>query len=230
MHRDLPPEIREELIQTAQNSGFGRLSLADGLPAKKSAAKAAFYGSQVMMEDQGIHQALFQSIRWNQAEAERTRDGLYIKTLELGIQEPAFRFLSSWRLTKALNLFGLSRFAAFRDYQLCMGSSALGLIEVPDDSPQSILNGGKLFERLWLKMTSLGLSLQPEYALVALFHMLWNNPAQFTPSQRECLTNGIKMLKEAFSIENEKRILMFFRLGYAAKEPSARSLRKIIRK
>ncbi len=226
--KELPPEIREQLIQTAQDSGFGQLFLADKLPAKKCAARAAFCGSQIMMEHRGVHQSLFQNIRWNLADAEKTRDGLYIKTLELGIQEPAFRLLRSWRLTSILNFLGLSLFAAFQDYQLSMGSSALGLIEVPDDSPESILNGGKLFERLWLKMTSLGLSLQPESALVYFLHLFWNQPNHFTPSQRRVLEKGAQALKEAFPIKNDKGILMFFRLGYASKAPSAKSLRKLV--
>ncbi len=226
--KELPSQIRKELIQTAQNSGLGQLFIADVSLAKKYAAKAAFYGSQVMMERKDVHDALFNSIRWTQRDAEKTRDGLYIKTLELRIQEPAFRLLSSWGLTKALNFLGLSRFAAFQDYRLCLGSSALGLIQIPNDSPKAVLEGGKLFERFWLKLTSLGLSLQPETALIFFLYMLRDNPSQFTPSQRKCLTQGLKMLKEAFSLENERGILMFFRFGYAAQEPSARSLRKEI--
>ena len=226
--KELEPGMRNELIKTAEESGFGNIFLTESPASKKQAAKAAFYGSQIIMENKGVHQALFDSIRWNLADAERTRDGLFIKTLELGFQEPAFRLLRSWTLTSILNFFGLSLFAGFRDYQLCMGSSALGLIEVPDDSPTSILNGGKLFERLWLKMSSLGLSLQPESAIMYFLHLFWNNPNYFAPSQRRILEKGARALKEAFPIKNEKGILMLFRLGYASKAPSARSLRKIV--
>jgi hypothetical protein len=226
--KELPPEMRKELVKTAEESGFGKLLLTENSASKQKAAKAAFFGSQIMMEHQGVHQSLFQNIRWTQAEAEKTRDGLFIKTLELGFQEPAFRLLRSWTLTSILNFFGLSLFAAFRDYQLSMGSSALGLIEIPDDSPQSILNGGKLFERLWLKMSSLGLSLQPESAIVYFLHLFWEQPHHFTPSQRRVLEKGARALKEAFPMKNEKGILMLFRLGYASKAPSTRSLRKLV--
>lgn len=117
---------------------------------------------RMRFEYEPFHQELFKQLRFTPEEAERTGDGLDLRTLELppgaGL---VMRILRSWKLVKALNRVGLSRLLALPGVRVTSASGAIGLVSVRSAKVGEFLNAGRAFERLWLKATELGLSLHP---------------------------------------------------------------------
>ena len=91
---------------------------------------------RLLFENPLIHGHLFSTIRWNHTEVEQTRDGLPIKTLELGmVGSYAFRVLKNWSVVQMLNRVGFSVIAAKQSATLMRRCSAAGLITASDTSP-----------------------------------------------------------------------------------------------
>src|SRR4030043_1157048 len=107
----------------------GEVRLLEDPQKKALVAKAIGINDKLVFENQNLHRFLFEHIRWTEEEAQRTRDGLYVKTLELSsIQIKGFKLLRNWSLLKTLNKFGLSRAIAKQAEKLCLSASATGIV------------------------------------------------------------------------------------------------------
>src|SRR5207302_8069198 len=111
----LEPSARKTLNEVVRESG-GELSLLEDHAKKKLAAKAICANDRILFEQPDLHHYLFSSIRWSEEEAQKTRDGLYIKTFELGPLGAGFRMLKSWSFTRLIHAIGLDRFLPTLSY------------------------------------------------------------------------------------------------------------------
>ena len=131
-------------------------------PAIRHLSKLVAIADRVRFERAEFHAELFRQLRFSAEEAERTCDGLDVRTLGLppggGL---LLRSLKSWPLVRALNRLGLSRMLTTPSTSLVRKSGALGLLTVDQPISQSFFAAGRAFERLWLTATDLGLSLHP---------------------------------------------------------------------
>src|SRR4030043_1479164 len=79
----LTPEQRSDLLKMTKYLNNGEIRLLEKPQAKALIAKAIGINDRLVFENQNLHRFLFEHIRWTEEEAQRTRDGLYVKTLEL---------------------------------------------------------------------------------------------------------------------------------------------------
>jgi hypothetical protein len=193
----------------------------------RSLGKIIARADRLIFENQRIHNHLFSTLRWSQAEVERTRDGLPIDSLELGkLGSFAFRGLKSWPLVRFLNHFGFSKIAAGKSIELMRRCSAAGLITAPDTSPRSFLEAGRAFQRLWLQATKENLALQPMTAII--FFQLRARLADYSGLTNDQITivDGLcDDLKKFFAFPENRVSAMLFRIGFAA-APSRRTIRR----
>jgi hypothetical protein len=129
-------------------------------------SKLVAVADRVRFERAEFHAELYRQLRFTPAEAERTRDGLDLRTLGLppggGL---VMRLLKSWPLVRTLNHFGLSRALTAPSAVQVRNSGAVGVLTVANAAPRSFFAAGRAFERLWLTATDLGLSLHPVASL-----------------------------------------------------------------
>src|SRR3990172_3889164 len=223
----LTDEARRGLLASINSIAGAELALAEGR-AKKIAAKAASQNDRILFEHRGLHDFLFDHIRWSAEEAEATRDGMDIRTLGLDpVQQRLFPLLKSWGILKLLNSVGLSRMVPHQSYMLCSGSSAMGLGEVKGSEPNAFLDGGRAVQRVWLTASMLGLSLQPMTGILFMLNRLYNESDSIGSSYRIMLKRAEALLKEAFSLKPGYTPVMLFRLGIG-RTPRVSSLRKAI--
>lgn len=225
----LSEEQKAGLLNAAKESGLGALRLLEG-EQKAALAEIICLNDRLVFENPNLHAFLFDHVRWNDHEAEETRDGLDIKTLELAPPDAfAFRFLKHWQLMNFLNTFGVSHIVSKTAKKLAMSASALGVITVSGSSAEDYLSGGRVMERVWLEATRLGLSFQLMTGITCLIgKILDGNTSGLTSVQ-------VKLVKEAYekitSIcrVKEETLVVIFRVGHSA-PPSARSLRLRVEK
>jgi hypothetical protein len=183
---------------------------------------------RLLFENPLVHCHLFSTLRWNQAEIERTRDGLPIASLELGpVGSLAFRTLKNWTIVKCLNRFGLSRAVANHSTLLMRRCSAAGLLTAPDTSSQTFLQVGRAFQRIWLHATYQSLALQPMTAIIFLqLRFRLNEYQGLTERQFQTVGALSRELANFFSLSRDRVPAMLFRLGFGS-PPSARTIRRI---
>jgi hypothetical protein len=182
---------------------------------------------RLRFEREAFHRELFKQLRMSRVDAERTRDGLDLRTLGL---PPGGRILlgaiRNWKFLQAMNHFGASRCLSLPSVLSVIQSGAVGCLSLNGFDERSIVEGGRAFQRLWLRATALGLQLHPLGSLpIFLAHSEQLEGRELTASQR----NLAQELKKRFSTivpPASGRVLQIaFRIGHA---PPAkhRSLRR----
>ena len=188
-------------------------------------AKILAMNDRIVFENYNLHNFLFTHIRWSKEAREKSRDGLSIDSLELGVfQSGAMKGLSSWRLVQLLNSVGFSRFIPKQAYQLCKGASALCILSHAGTGLESYLNGGRVLQRLWLTATSLGLALHPMTGVVYLIHCVQTGGEGLSDKHRRVLLESFDAMKKQCPLREDESYIMAFRIGYAD-PPSDKSLR-----
>jgi hypothetical protein len=175
------------------------------------------------------HHDMFQrEMRWNAEQAERTGDGVDVRTLELSTKDAtglgiaadpsAVAYLSDWRQGK-----GLEELTA----KLVNTSSAVAFVCVPDLDPDTALNGGRAVQRLWLKATALNLAAQPVSAPLFMgHHGRWDVNGYLTASEH---AEANDLLERTTALVGAGTLTPLFMLRLSrADKPTVRSLRKPI--
>ncbi|MDP2992475.1 MAG: hypothetical protein Q8N82_03820 [Deltaproteobacteria bacterium] len=183
----------------------------------KFLAKAVAIHDQILFEDERLHHFVFEHIRWSEKQSLQTKDGMPIKTMGLNLlQTPAFKLLRNWGMVSFLNIFGLSHMLPFQSYKLCLGSSAMGLIQMPGTTPEDFVLGGRLLQRVWLTATKHGLAFHPMTGITFLIQRLYlDREPGFSETHKKLLEKAWGYLRNVFPVDKSKGIIMLFRLGYA---------------
>ncbi len=221
----LTAKQRNTLLNTSLVFANAGVKLVEELDRKAFIAEAIALTDRLVFENPYLHSFLFEHIRWTEEEALKTRDGLYIKTLELSApQAIGFRLLKNWSILQALNKFGLSKIAAKQAEKLCLSASAIGIIIVDGNTDEDFLTGGRLVQRLWLEATRMGLAFQPMTGLTFLIQrVLAKETKEISTEHIRLIMNAFDSIVSAFNLSKESMV-MLFRIGHSS-PPAARSLR-----
>jgi hypothetical protein len=225
--RPIDTEIVKRL--TAASTPFPTIGLSwvQDRTRLKQLGQIIAHADRLIFENPLIHAHLFSTIRWTQAETETTRDGLPIKSLELGrAGSLAFRGLKRWSMVNFLNRFGFSKAAAKNSVMLMRRCSAAGLITAPDTSPHAFMQAGRAFQRVWLQASKENLALQPMTAVI--FFQLRSRLADCKGLSQDQIqiTDGLRRDLELFFALTQNCVpAMLFRIGFGA-APSGRTIRR----
>jgi len=192
----------------------------------KLLAKAAATNDRILFEWRTLHDIFFDSVRWTSAEAEATRDGLFVKTLELGPMGPSFRLMRHWPAAAVAKAIGSSRLAPFHSYQTFLKSAAFGFLQMTGVAPSDFVEGGRRLQRVWLTATSLGLGFQPMAGMLYLLARLQDSErGALSSSHVALLRKAVAQFRTLLHLSADKAPILLFRIGRGA-APSAGSLRR----
>lgn len=201
------------------------------LSDKKSVNEAAqlfSVGDRVLFDNFYLHRALFSVVNWTISEEKSRREGLYVGTKELPLPiRMIFKYLiSNWNLMSKLSVFDLPSKMAKKRESLYNRSSAIGVVVAAGNSASDFVNAGRVLQRMWLKVTSLGISFQPiSIGLLYLGQQLQKDrPEEITNKQRSYVVDAYKRIVDLFRL-GDNIPAFSFRIGYS-KPPTASSLKK----
>lgn len=172
------------------------------------------------------HRDMFvREMRWNAEQAERTRDGIDVATLELSLADrTGLRVAADPTAMSLLRHWGTGNAMEKMTAKMIRASSSLAIISIPDMTLASAYTGGRALERAWLKATALGLTAHPVGAPIFMgIHGLWDDKGILNAAEHR---EAEAVLDEFKSILGMSAAHPFFmmRLG-EAQAPTARSLR-----
>jgi hypothetical protein len=193
-----------------------KLIWLDGTPAFKTALKAMWLAESLRVGSKELHQELFTSIRFDIGKAESCEEGLAPATLAIEPPlKPAFKALRHWPVMKILNRAGGNYLIGFRSAVApTLLSPALCLLAIEETERTDIIQAGQALQRLWLKATAEGLTLQPFAAAGILTLGFIKLPASLAPTQRK-ITALIR------SITGNDQGMLLLRLGLTPSTPAA---------
>lgn len=204
-----------------------KLELIDSTSHMQTLSQILGHGEQVRFLCADLQREMMAELRWTREEAQRTRDGIDIRTLELTEgQATVLRLLRRPEVTEFLRQQnGGARLREVAS-KAVLSASAVGLISVDGGAPGASLRGGRAIEHLWLLAQKLGYAWHPMTALIYMFEMLATDAAAvFTEHERRTLAALRAQFDEVFPTAPFQSRLMLFRLSVAS-AASVRSLRR----
>lgn len=189
-HTDRRPYKKQPLDDTTKRlfektalEGGGKLHLIEGEEMLDTFGKTLGSHDTYLWNDATLRDNLIRFIHFSQSNHSAT-SGMPLDTLGLGTLSIFFKtaILLAYRIPL---LWKVICFASrFGTQKTLSASSALVFLTLPkqkiqtsplSDTPtKDLVRGGRIAERLWLLAETLGLSLQPQYAFVAMAHNAGN--------------------------------------------------------
>jgi hypothetical protein len=223
----LDAPVAEGLRASIAGDSGADLRLIEDRDEMHVVARAASLNDRLLFELRPLHDRFFESVRWTAREAEATRDGLYVKTLELGPMAGPFKASRSWGTVRLTNLLGGSRLAPRHSYQTFMRSAAFVFLQVSGVSPEALVGAGRLMERVWLTATFLGLSVQPMAGMICLLPYLREGLGQLPARNQEVVAQAENLFRQVLPLSPDRAPVMLWRVGHG-KPPTATALRRAI--
>ena len=217
---------KEELMRSEKEVGGGKLFFVEGNEKLSILGRAVSANEIVMMEDKALHKLFFDEIVWTKDEERRKKSGLYLKTMELKpLQEKALNLLKYWPVMNLLNKLGFAKKIA-SDNTKTYASASLGGIIAIEKKDEAFLEAGRLMERIWLKVTKMGLS----FHLITGVLFLWQRINEedsfvFSPKHSSLIKKNYSEIESSFNVPRDKIIALFFRVG-RSDPPTAFSSKK----
>ncbi len=172
-----------------------------------------------------LFREMMSEMRWNSLEAERTRDGIDIATLELrDVDEAGLKLLSSWKVVQFLKRLGVGGAIEDLSRKAVQAASAVGLLTMKGFNAETFFLGGRALQSVWLSATANGLSIQPMSTLPYIFGRLLHGSG-FDDNEIRVLTALRSRYEGLFRLDKNIAELLLFRIAKTG-PPAVRSLRR----
>lgn len=224
--KTLNKKEKDAILSVNKELDCGKISIIEDREKIQLLADAVSVNERLLFENRNMHNFFFSHVRWTEQENHSVPNGFYLKTLELKPpQVVAFKLFRHWKILRFLNkFFSVSKFVAKENAKIYASSAAMIIITVPNNSPSNFIYAGRIMERLWLKITELGLSAQPLTGVFFLVNAVKaGQKDSFSPAQIIFLNNAYQTIENIFKVQNETMV-MLFRIGLG-EAPSAKAAR-----
>lgn len=149
-----------------------------------------------LLHPHGHHDFYKREMRWSPEEAKSKRTGMDIHTLEIPAEAMmAIHAVRNEEVVKTLlDINGAQAFKMV-SVQNAIASSAMGLVTMPAYTPENFIEGGRAWQRQWLKANGMGYAYQPLIAPLYLFPRLIFGNGEGLP---DVMIEELKVLREKF--------------------------------
>lgn len=149
-----------------------------------------------LLNKEGHHDFVHHEMRWTSEDAEKTKDGIDIKTLGLSnSQLAALGVIKNENVVRTIDELGGGKALDMLAARTLAAASALCLITLPKYNYEGFFDGGRAMERLWLGATNLNIAVHPVISPLYIFpRMVHGNGEGLTEKN----INELKVLREEF--------------------------------
>jgi hypothetical protein len=183
---------------------------------------------RIAMFEPKYHASIMSELRWSSAEAERTRDGIDVNSLELSpLDRVALGIISRPRVVETIASLGGGNGLGTLTRKWIDCASAVGLLLVSGDQQQRYFEGGRALQRIWLTATGLDIGLHP-ITTITWLNALAKHDLQSLSAKSQHSWKAIE--KEYFRIFGEWRDMtdvFLFRMTRAG-QTSHRAMRRMV--
>jgi len=178
------------------------------------------------------HEEFYHEIRWNKADATKTRNGVELDAVDITASEKAgFRVAQDWKAVKLLAQW--DKGDAFKKMSLdgIKCASGIVILTIPKFDHQTLIQAGKAAERAWIFANQQNVAVHPLLSTAFFFSRLTHGRGQDLPPH---VADKLSLLRQRFvkalAIEGSNDIMTQFEVFVMkvaiAPEAGSRSLRK----
>lgn len=174
-----------------------------------------------------MHGSVMRQVRWSEAEAQETLDGVRVEALAVTPMDfAAFQLLRSADVAKVLRDTRGGRLLTLSAVQALASSAAVGLLTIGGQQPGGLVAGGQAMQQLWLTASALGVAVHPVNTLIDMFARVERFNGQGLDKQDiQQLLDMRERFTRAFTVSFADAEILLFRLSYADASPM-RTLRR----
>ncbi|WP_437671655.1 Rv1355c family protein [Sorangium sp. So ce131] len=204
-----------------------RLALLDAPAQLDEIAALIGAGDRIRLLAKGTHADMMKELRWTEEEARATRDGLFVRALELSPTDLAgLRICRDFRAMELVRRWGGGRRLEEAAEKAIAGAMAVGLITMPRTGLTDYFQGGRALQRAWLTATQRGIAVYPMATLPYMFARLIRGGGDgMDPETVEVARRLRERYVRLFDVTDATGEILLFRLALAG-EVSTRSLRR----
>lgn len=209
----LPREFIADLTKSISEFKELNLTLTEDREKIDQLGQAVSANEIVMLENKGLHDLFYDSVRWNEKEEKIHKTGLYAKTMELLPPQLAiFRLLKNWSIARILTGLGLAKFIAKENARGYAQTPLFGVITVKNNEPLSYIDAGRALQRIWLKATRDKLGLQPIIGIIYLgMSISAGKDTGLSVQHAELVSKSCQKIEQVLGTSDQ--IAVMFRLG-----------------
>ena len=223
--REMTQDQLDMLVSAARSVPGAELRLLTNERDIQAAAGIIAAADRMRVMHKEGHLEFLAEIRWTAEEAERTRTGIDINTLELTPSEMAgFNIARNWPVIEYLNKWGKGSGLERLSKKTAAAASAIGLITMPEYSIENFFEGGRAVERVWLSAAKERISFQPMSVSTFLFGRHRHEAGNMPAAMRNELGVLRKEFERLFAINDKFGEILVFRV-FLSEQPAKRSLR-----
>ncbi len=218
----LPLDLVSKIEATQE--GMARVVVLSSREAIAEFGRISTKCSECRFQNPELHRWLMDSLRFTPDEV-AGGEGLDIQTLHLPPGGRAFmRFVKDWRRMAMLNKFGAYRLLARAEADVLLQSGAVLLIVGTNEGGRSAFDAGRLMERIWMELNTLGWAVQPAYVVPDQINRM---EARLLSSAINAVVGNAMVALRRLAIQNpQDRIHLALRVGRPTHVP-IRSRRRV---
>lgn len=223
----IPSKLAELAVLPADIGISGAVLFEESDEGIASVASAWSVNDWLIFNERLVHDALFPHIVWDKKTENEKKTGLFIDTFELPPPvRSMFNVLKHWPIASFFGSIGFGNEAGKQNAEsVYTKTAAIGAVMVPDLSKSSLIKAGRILEYVWLRATSMHLSIQPVMGAYYLsLRAEEDEMLSLHPESIKRLRTAKSILTKRFA-KNGYVPAVLFRIG-EADEPSALSSKK----
>lgn len=224
-YQPIPEEVKGTIAKALEGSAFSMTWLEDSSKINRLAQIIGKVERQRILDPQG-HQDFIHEARWTEEQAESTRNGVDLRTLELSeADKVGFKLIQDAKAISYLRNWDKGRGLIKMSTDAMKNISALALLHTKDHSASATLEGGKWIERIWLYLNDSGIAYQPVSPATFMFERLAHEDSNTSPYLRANLQAMRREYMDLLDLDLDTNDLFLCRLFFS-EEPKIKSLRK----
>ncbi len=227
--KSLEPLHESTLLTLFGSNRMAQLHLVNDPVQMQHLAEILTEAEKLLLLNQQGHQDMFErELRWTKEDAEASKDGIDLATLNISKAEViALKVAGSRKVMEWVGKFNGGEAFKKGTKKALVASSAIGFISMPFENEEAYLHGGEWMERLWILANSLGLAFQPVTQFSYLFARAKNKGEGLLEKEVQHLLQLRNQLDVLLPKLKDREIVFIFRIGYTNKVP-VKSLRREI--
>jgi len=226
--KPIDEDLKVNISEHLEGTGFS-VKWLEGEKLKKMAQIVGAVERQRILDPWG-HEDFIAEARWTKEEAESTRNGVDIRTLDIDESDlVGFKLIKDADAIAHLRKWDRGQALIKMSTDSLENSSALALLYCESHSAESVIKGGRLVERLWVYLNKKGLAYQPVSPATFMFARLRMEDDSSSPYLIKELKKLRREYLDLLELPESVNDLFLARLFYA-EEPVVKSLRKPLSK
>jgi len=210
----LNAELTDALIRSAERNRPTRLHLLTQVPPEFTNFLCGC--EEIVWRERNYHRDLFEWIRFDEALAQSSRDGMPWRTL--GVSYPESRmlqFCKNFGFQRVMNQLGFILNIRQLLRRQIASSAALYCITVSSDEPNELVLAGRTAMRAWLTLGQNGFGVQPLTlgSLSIYDYFTGSVPKETPPRFMESFAAGRSLYQKTFGLQASEVPVWLFRTG-----------------